>query len=98
MRVTGNWFGQICDKEATLKGSFRYGPGDYKLAIDLLASNRVRLNSLITHEYAFEDAERAFENVASRAGIKSIIYGPDVDRTLATSCYEQAEVTAASRL
>lgn len=90
--------GQICDKEATLKGSFRYGPGDYKLAIDLLASNRVRLNSLITHEYAFEDAERAFENVASRAGIKSIIYGPDVDRTLATSCHEQAEVTAASRL
>lgn len=72
--------GQICDKEATLKGSFRYGPGDYKLAIELLDSKRVRLESLITHEFAFDDAEKAFKNVASRAGIKSVIYGPDVDR------------------
>ncbi|KAB5546892.1 chaperonin 10-like protein, partial [Coniochaeta sp. 2T2.1] len=75
--------GQICDKEASLKGSFRYGPGDYKLAIQLLASNRVRLESLITHEFPFEDAEQAFKNVASRAGIKTVIFGPGVDRSLA---------------
>jgi L-iditol 2-dehydrogenase len=90
--------GQICDKEATLKGSFRYGSGDYKLAIDLLASNRVRLESLITHEFAFEEAERAFENVAGRAGIKSVIYGPGVDRSLAASFSEQTQAAAVSRL
>lgn len=90
--------GQICDKEATLKGSFRYGPGDYKLAIDLLGSSRVRLDSLITHEYAFEDAEKAFVNVASKAGIKSIIYGPNVERSLTRSSIEQKQATSASRL
>ena len=72
--------GQMCDKEAALKGSFRYGPGDYKLAIELLDSNRIRLDSLITHEFAFEDAEKAFQNVASKIGIKSVIYGPEVNR------------------
>ncbi|KAI4596407.1 hypothetical protein KJ359_005537 [Pestalotiopsis sp. 9143b] len=74
--------GQICDKEATLKGSFRYGPGDYKLAIQLLASNRVRVDSLITHEFSFDRAEEAFKNVANRAGIKTIIFGPGVDASL----------------
>ncbi|KAJ4989315.1 alcohol dehydrogenase GroES-like domain-containing protein [Stagonosporopsis vannaccii] len=90
--------GQICDKEATLKGSFRYGPGDYKLAIDLLRSDRVRLSSLITHEFEFEDAEKAFRNVASRGGIKSIIYGPGVDRTLAGAVYEEKQASSTSRL
>jgi L-iditol 2-dehydrogenase len=86
--------GQICDKEATLKGSFRYGPGDYKLAIQLLDSNRVRLHSLITHEFAFSDAKQAFANVANRVGIKSLIYGPGIDRTFAESCVEQPRHTS----
>ncbi|KAI4620947.1 hypothetical protein J4E83_005310 [Alternaria metachromatica] len=81
--------GQICDKEATLKGSFRYGPGDYKLAIQLLESNRVQLDSLITHEFAFSDAEQAFQNVADRVGIKSLIYGPGIDRAFAEGRTEQ---------
>ncbi|KAH7072266.1 chaperonin 10-like protein [Paraphoma chrysanthemicola] len=72
--------GQICDKEATLKGSFRYGPGDYKLAIELLNSRRICLEDLITHEYRFEDAEKAFVNVAAKTGIKTIILGPGVDQ------------------
>ena len=75
--------GQICDKEATLKGSFRYGPGDYKLAIELLNSRRIQLEDLITHEFSFSEAEQAFTNVAGRAGIKTVIYGPGADRTMA---------------
>lgn len=75
--------GQICDKEATLKGSFRYGPGDYKLAIELLNSNRIRLGDLITHEFSFSEAEKAFNNVAGRSGIKTVIYGPGVDKAMA---------------
>jgi L-iditol 2-dehydrogenase len=54
--------GQICDKEIVFKGSFRYGPGDYRTAIE---------------------AEDAFKNVVSRAGIKSVIYGPGVDEHVA---------------
>lgn len=75
--------GQVCDKEATFKGSFRYGPGDYQLALDLLAARRVSLDEIVTHEYSFRKAQDAFENVASRAGIKSVIYGPGVDENLA---------------
>jgi L-iditol 2-dehydrogenase len=90
--------GQICDKEGTLKSSFRYRPGDYKLAIELLESKRVRLDALITHEFAFEDAEMAFQDVASRAGIKPVIYGPDADKNLAGSSVDQKLTASASRL
>lgn len=72
--------GDICDKEATFKGSFRYGPGDYALAITLLRDKKVSLAGMVTHQYAFEEAGRAFENVEQREGIKSIIFGPDVDK------------------
>jgi L-iditol 2-dehydrogenase len=71
--------GQICDKEATLKGSFRYGAGDYQLAVDLLDSGRVSLKRLVTHEFSFEEAEKAFVNVSERKGIKTLILGPNID-------------------
>ncbi|TID21242.1 chlorophyll synthesis pathway protein BchC [Venturia nashicola] len=70
--------GQICDKEISLKGSFRYGPGDYALALELLASGKVSVKELITHRFDFEDAERAFTIVRDRQGIKTIIRGPGV--------------------
>ncbi|KAL5360725.1 chaperonin 10-like protein [Aspergillus floccosus] len=71
--------GQICDKEISFKGSFRYGPGDFQLAIGLLNSRRVKLDGLVTHEFSFSAAEDAFKNVAGRSGIKSVIYGPGFD-------------------
>lgn len=77
--------GQICDKEIVFKGSFRYGPGDYQTAIGLLNSRRVKLEGLVTHQFSFAEAEAAFKNVASRAGIKSVIYGTGVDEQLATN-------------
>jgi L-iditol 2-dehydrogenase len=80
--------GQICDKEATLKGSFRYGSGDYKLAIELLNSKRICLEELITHEYLFADAEKAFNNVVARNGIKTIILGPGIDESLGDTAQE----------
>lgn len=90
--------GQICDKEATLKGSFRYGPGDYKLAIELLNSRRVQLHTLITHEYAFSEAEQAFHNVAGKFGIKTVIFGPGIDRAMAGSSGEHFSESATPRL
>jgi L-iditol 2-dehydrogenase len=75
--------GQICDKEISFKGSFRYGPGDFQLAIGLLNSRRVKLDGLITHEFSFSEAEDAFRNVAGRNGIKSVIYGPGFDEDMA---------------
>jgi L-iditol 2-dehydrogenase len=76
---------QVCDKEATVKGSFRYGPGDYKLAVELLRTGKVIVKPLITHRFGFDDAEQAFLTVSKRQGIKSIIRGPGVSSALAES-------------
>ncbi|KAA1466332.1 xylitol dehydrogenase [Dentipellis sp. KUC8613] len=71
-------------KELTVKGSFRYGPGDYHLAIALAAQGKVDLKRMVTHRFAFTDAVTAFQ--ATKAGksedgkplIKAVISGPDV--------------------
>lgn len=64
-----------CTKEATIKGSFRYGSGDYKLAVDLVASGRVNVKQLITGTVTFENAEQAFKEVHAGKGIKTLIAG-----------------------
>lgn len=40
---------QVLAKELTVKGSFRYGPGCYALALDLVERGLVKLLPLITH-------------------------------------------------
>ncbi|PYI16778.1 putative D-xylulose reductase A [Aspergillus japonicus CBS 114.51] len=64
-----------CTKELNVKGSFRYGSGDYKLAVSLVASGKVNVKDLITGTVNFEDAERAFEEVKAGKGIKTLIAG-----------------------
>lgn len=64
-----------CTKELTVKGSFRYSSGDYKLAIDLVAAGKVRVRDLITGVVKFEEAEKAFETVKAGKGIKTLIAG-----------------------
>ncbi|KAI6163028.1 xylitol dehydrogenase [Pisolithus thermaeus] len=74
----------VC-KQLTVKGSFRYGPGDYPLAISLVAQGRVDLRPLVSHRFAFEDALLAFETTRNGKGsdgkgvIKTIISGPGVE-------------------
>jgi L-iditol 2-dehydrogenase len=71
---------QLCSKEGSYRGSFRYGPGDYRIAVELLKQERINVKELITHRYDFSEAEKAFENVEQRHGFKSIIYGPDTNQ------------------
>ncbi|GLA67580.1 hypothetical protein AtubIFM55763_010083 [Aspergillus tubingensis] len=66
-----------CTKELNVKGSFRYGSGDYKLAVSLVGSGKVNVKELITGVVKFEDAERAFEEVKAGKGIKTLIGGVD---------------------
>ncbi|KAJ7047255.1 xylitol dehydrogenase [Mycena alexandri] len=71
-------------KELVYKGSFRYGHGDYPLAIALVAQGKINLKPLVTHRFPFNEAITAFK--ATRTGksedgkgvIKAIISGPDV--------------------
>lgn len=66
----------MCVKELTLRGSFRYGAGDYALAVELIASGKVEVKSLISRRVKFEEAEEAFKDVKNGKGIKILIEGP----------------------
>ncbi|KAF9247310.1 chaperonin 10-like protein [Melanogaster broomeanus] len=72
-------------KELVVKGSFRYGPGDYPLAIALVAQGKVDLKPLVSHRFSFDDAILAFQTTRDgkssdgKGVIKAIISGPDVD-------------------
>lgn len=50
----------IVTKQLKVLGSFRYGEGDYPLSISLVSRGLVDLKPLVTHRYAFKDAEEAF--------------------------------------
>lgn len=51
----------IVTKQLKVLGSFRYGQGDYPLAISLVERGLVDLKPLVTHRYKFTDAPEAFE-------------------------------------
>jgi D-xylulose reductase len=67
----------MCQKEITARGSFRYGPGDYKLAIQLVANGSVDVKKLITGIVSFKNAEDAFKMVKAGRAIKILIAGPN---------------------
>jgi D-xylulose reductase len=67
----------LCTKEVTAKGSFRYGSGDYKLAVQFVSSGKVDVKKLITGTVKFEEAEEAFKSVKAGKGIKVLIAGPN---------------------
>jgi len=70
-------------KQALYRGSFRYGPGSYAFAIDLVATGKVDVKPLITHRFKFDEAPIAFEATRSGKGtdgkgvIKAVIDGPE---------------------
>lgn len=70
----------LCIKEITVKGSFRYGSGDYKLAVEFVGSQKIDVKPLISREVEFEDAEEAFKDVKGGKGIKVLIKGPNEKR------------------
>ena len=74
-----------CTKELTIKGSFRYGSGDYRLAVQLIAAGKVDAKKLISRTAKFEDAEQAFLDVKAGKGIKILIEGPTGSRLTAST-------------
>ncbi|TVY57203.1 putative D-xylulose reductase A [Lachnellula suecica] len=65
----------LSEKELTMKGCFRYGAGDYELAMHLLEAKKVSVKSLITGAFPFEQATEAWEYTKSGQGIKTLIRG-----------------------
>jgi D-xylulose reductase len=64
-------------KEISVKGSFRYKEGDYRLAVELVAQGKVDVKQLVTRRFEFAQAERAFEEMRKGEGIKVLIMGPE---------------------
>ena len=65
----------VAAKEINIQGCFRYGPGDYKLAIKLVNQGIVKLKPLITSITPFKDAPLAWEKTARGEGVKNLIQG-----------------------
>lgn len=68
---------EFCSKELQASGCFRYGYGDYKLAVEFIASGKVPVKKLITHRFKFTEAEDAFKTVMAGKAVKVIIDGPE---------------------
>jgi D-xylulose reductase len=65
----------LSEKELLVRGCFRYGSGDFELAMELLRSGAVQVKSLITASVDFQDATQAWDMTARGEGIKNLIVG-----------------------
>ncbi|KAJ5371733.1 hypothetical protein N7517_003739 [Penicillium concentricum] len=63
----------VLEHELTLKGSFRYGPGDFKLALEMVMLEKVNLKPLITKTVPFKNTVEAWEIAKRGEGIKTLI-------------------------
>ena len=62
-------------REIVLKSAWRYAPGDYEVALDLLGSGKVSITSLISSIVPFENAPDAWEKTKRGEGVKNLIRG-----------------------
>ncbi len=60
-------------KELTLQECRRMMPADLERAIELVASGKVGLDDLVTDRFSLDRVGEAFETLASRRGIKTIV-------------------------
>ncbi|XP_018327547.1 sorbitol dehydrogenase [Agrilus planipennis] len=66
-------------REVDIRGVFRY-VNDYQTSLDLIATGKINVKPLITHNYTMEDTVKAFETSKTGAGnaIKVLIHAnPD---------------------
>ncbi|PHH61446.1 hypothetical protein CDD81_354 [Ophiocordyceps australis] len=68
---------ELCVKEVTMRGSFRYSHGDFELAVALIGQGKVQVKPLISERVSFDRADEAFAKVKRGQGIKLVISGPN---------------------
>jgi len=61
-------------KQLWVTGSFHYGPGDFRTALDLLSRGQVQVTPLISHRLPLDEIVEGFEIVANRRGRKVLIH------------------------
>jgi D-xylulose reductase len=65
----------MSQKELMVRGCFRYGAGDYELAVGYLEKKLIDVKPLISSVTKFEDATQAWDKTARGEGIKNLIEG-----------------------
>ncbi|KAG8407130.1 Endo-1,4-beta-xylanase 2 [Metarhizium acridum] len=63
----------MCEKEVDFRNSFRYGPGDFDLAIKLLETRKFSVKSFISNIFPFEKAVEAWEKTRQGERVKNLI-------------------------
>ncbi|KAF1923660.1 GroES-like protein [Didymella exigua CBS 183.55] len=66
----------VSNKELMFRGCFRYGAGDYELAVKLITKGLVHVKPLLSSVTPFGDATKAWDKTARGEGIKNLIEGP----------------------
>ena len=66
----------MSEKELHMHGAFRYGPEDFRVAIDVLESKQVLAGKLISKMFEFEKTTEAWDATKNGKGIKNMIRGP----------------------
>ena len=66
----------MSEKELHMHGACRYGPDDFRTAIDVLESKQVEVSKLISKIFDFEQTTDAWEATKRGSGIKNMIRGP----------------------
>ena len=59
--------GFVCEHELSIYGSMMYKDEDYRDALDMLSSGKLRLSLLITHRFAFHEFKKAYEFIDQNA-------------------------------
>jgi D-xylulose reductase len=65
----------MSQKELMVRGCFRYGSGDYELAVGYLSNKLIDVKPLISSVTKFEDATQAWDKTARGEGVKNLIEG-----------------------
>ena len=61
------------EREIGFTASFRYGPGDYRTALDLVAAGKVDVGAMVSSVVPFDRATEAWEKTKRGEGIKNQI-------------------------
>ncbi|KAI5199341.1 sorbitol dehydrogenase [Aureobasidium subglaciale] len=70
---------KLGEKEAIVKGCFRYGSGDFEMAVGFLRDGKIDVKQLISRTVSFREAPDAWESVGRGEGIKTLICGVQED-------------------
>ncbi|KXH53544.1 hypothetical protein CSAL01_12606 [Colletotrichum salicis] len=65
----------LSEKELRVRGCFRYGSGDYELALSLIAEGKVKPKAMLSSVTPFETAILAWDKTARGEGVKNLIEG-----------------------